>query len=110
MSDGKKTGKSAPPAEQRFMVLFHLSKRDQTVAQWHAFVDALHKGKHLIGGSALAKPSAIRNGKDASPKCASIGGYMVIAAPTAAKARALMKKSPTHLCGGLVEVFPLVPS
>lgn len=92
---------------KKFLVLFHRSKTAQTMAQWDAFVGALHQGKHLIGGSALAKPSAIRQGKQASPKCTSVGGYMVIAASSITKVHALMKKSPTHLCGGLVEVFPL---
>lgn len=108
MSDGKKNRKPAPPTAKKFLVLFHLTKVDQTMVQWDAFVGALHQGNHLIGGSALAKPSAIKSGRNASPKCTSVGGYMVITASSIAKLRALMKKSPTHLCGGLVEIFPLV--
>ena len=110
MTDGKKTGRLARPAKKKFLVLFHLTKTDQTMLRWDAFVSALHKGEYLIGGSALAKPSAIKSGESASSKCASVGGYMVITAPSIAKVRELMKKSPTHLCGGLVEVFPLVLS
>lgn len=105
MSEDEQTG---TPTPKRFLVLFHRSKRAQTAAQWDAFVGALHQGKHLTGGSAVAKPSAIKDGKKASAKSTSVGGYMVIATPSLAKAQALMKKSPTHLCGGLVEVFPLV--
>jgi hypothetical protein len=110
MSDREQTGKPALRAQKKFLVLFHLTKREQTAEQWTVFVTALHQGKHLIGGSALAKPRAIKKGKPASAKCASVGGYMVITAPSIAKVRALMEKSPTHLGGGLVDVFPLVLS
>ena len=108
MSDGEVTGNPKPPAEKRFLVLFHQSKRKQAVEHWNGFVAALHQGRHLIGGSALAKPSAVKEGAPVPPRCTSVGGYMVITAPSIAKVRALMKQSPTHRCGGLVDIFPLV--
>ena len=110
MSDAKKSRKLATSTIRKFLILFHPTKVDQAMLQWDAFVGTLLNGNHLIGGSALAKPSAIKNGKHAPPKSASVGGYIVITASSLAKARALMKKGPTHLCGGLVEVFPLVMS
>jgi hypothetical protein len=103
-----RTSKPTLPATKRFLVLFYRGKGKQTEEQWEAFVDALHAGDHLFGGSELAKPSAIKGGKNTAPKSPTVEGYMIITAPGIAKVRALMKKSPTHLCGGSHDIFPLI--
>lgn len=92
----------------KFLVLFHLTRAEQTDAQWAAFISALNKGGHLIGGSALAKPSAIKLRENTIPKSKTVGGYMVLTDKNEAKVRSLVKLSPSHANGGLVEIFHLI--
>lgn len=102
--------KRDPSPEDRYLAVFHLSARAQTSEQWEVFIAALHRGSHLVGGSALAKPKGIKAGRLVPARAATVGGYMIIRAPSAAAARALMKLSPTHLSGGQVDLFPLIRS
>lgn len=92
----------------KYLVLFHLTKVVQTDDQWASFISLLNKGGHLIGGSALARPSAIKRHAATVPKSKTVGGYMVLTAKSEAKVKSLIKLSPSHLNDGLVEVFHLI--
>ena len=91
-----------------YLVLYHLTEVEQTDAQWADFIATLTAGGHLIGGSALAKPSAIERGTGATPTSQTVGGYMVLKAASEADIQSLVKLSPCHANGGLVEIFALV--
>jgi len=93
-----------------FLFIFHTARKSSPMSAWNDYVAMLHAGKHLIGGSSLGHGEGLRAGATTAVKAKTLGGYMVIQAPSIAKARALAKQSPTHAHGGTVDIFPLVMS
>jgi transcription antitermination factor NusG len=92
----------------KYLILFHLTELEQTDEEWEVFIKLLNSTGQLCGGSALAKPIGIKNGRQINALSKSVGGYMIIKANSQDEVCELIKSSPSHIKDGLVEIFHLI--